>query len=231
MKLSRSFEALISGGRRLPELPSLRRVTFPEVKLAARLSFAGASPLLAAGRCPSLWARVAAGRTVTAMRHRARQFATGAILVAALALVAGAAVAGCATAGATAGAPATTTGPTTTGPTSTGPTTASPASAPVAGPPVSDPACVAAKNAEQTLQSRQAQDQNNETALNQDFTNFAAALSAAAQSEKRPAVAQAMTALANDYNDLVESQSGDAQLPDVSQVQKDGTAFDKACSP
>jgi len=221
MKLSRSFEALISGGRRLPELPSLRRVTFPEVKLAARLSFAGASPLLAAGRCPSLWARVAARRTVTAMRHRARQFATGAILVAALALVAGAAVAGCATAGATAGAPATTTGPTST----------RPVSAPVAGPPVSDPACVAAKNAEQTLQSRQAQDQNNETALNQDFTNFAAALSAAAQSEKRPAVAQAMTALANDYNDLVESQSGDAQLPDVSQVQKDGTAFDKACSP
>ncbi len=40
-----------------------------------------------------------------------------------------------------------------------------------------------------------------------------------------------MTALANDYNDLVESQSGGAQLPDVSQVQKDGTAFDKACSP
>jgi hypothetical protein len=152
------------------------------------------------------------------MRHRAREAAIRAIPAIALALAVGAAVGGCAAATANAGAPAATAGSATTGP------------APVDGPPVSDPACIAAKNAEQMLQSSQAQDQNNQSALDQDFTNFAAALSAAAQSEKTPAVAQAMTALASDYTDLVESQSGAAQLPDMSQVQKDGAAFDKDCS-
>jgi len=89
---------------------------------------------------------------------------------------------------------------------------------------------VAAEKAEQTLQSRQGPDQNNESALDQDFMNFASALGDAAQSEKRPAAAQAMTALASDYTALVQSQSGAAQLPDMSQVRNDGAAFDKACS-
>jgi transcription elongation factor len=152
------------------------------------------------------------------MRNRARQVATRAVPAVALALAVGATVAGCATATATAGAPAATTRP------ATGTAT------PVYGPPVPDPACAAADNAQQTLQSRQGQDQNDESALDQDFMNFAAALSTAAQNEKQPAVALAMTALANDYTDLVESQSGAANLPDMSQVQKDGAAFDKACS-
>jgi hypothetical protein len=104
------------------------------------------------------------------------------------------------------------------------------ASAPFYGPPGPDLACVAALKAEQTLQARQGKDQNNESALDQDFTNFANALSAAARQEKHPATAKAMTALANDYTDLVESQSGAAQLPDMSTVQNDGAAFDKACS-
>jgi hypothetical protein len=107
---------------------------------------------------------------------------------------------------------------------------ASKTAAPVYGPAAPDQACVAAEKAEQTLQSRQGKDQDNEPALDQDFTNFAAALSAAAQRETHPAIAAAMTALANDYTDLVESQSGAAQLPDMTQVQKDGAAFDKACS-
>src|SRR5205807_9049092 len=51
-----------------------------------------------------------------------------------------------------------------------------------------------------------------------------------AQRETHPATAKAMTALASDYTDLVASQSGAAQLPDMSTVQNDGTAFDKACS-
>lgn len=152
------------------------------------------------------------------MRHRARGVATPGVCAVALALAAGAAVVGCASAAATAGAPA-----------ASRPAVTRPA-APVAGPPAPDPACVAARNAEQTLQSRQGQDQNNQSALNQDFLNFAAALSAAAQSEKRPPAAQAMTALASDYTALVQSQSGAAQLPDMSQVQKDGAAFDKACA-
>jgi hypothetical protein len=84
--------------------------------------------------------------------------------------------------------------------------------------------------AEQTLQARQGKDQDNETALDQDFTNFANALTAAAQQEKRPAAAKAMTALANDYNALVESQSGAADLPDMTTIESDGTAFAKACS-
>lgn len=159
------------------------------------------------------------------MRHRVREVATRAVPAVALTLAVGAAVAGCATATATVG----TTVPATKGPATTGPA-ATRTSAPVYGPSVSDQACAAAQNAEQTLQSRQGQDQNDESALDQDFMNFAAALSTAAQSEKRPAVAQAMTALANDYTDLVDSQSGAAQLPDMSQVQKDGAAFDKACS-
>jgi hypothetical protein len=104
------------------------------------------------------------------------------------------------------------------------------ASAPVFGPRVPDPACAAALKAEQTLQARQGKDQDNESALDQDFTNFANALSAAAQHETHPATAKAMTALANDYNAMVESQSGAEQLPDMNTVQNDGTAFDKACS-
>jgi len=148
------------------------------------------------------------------MRHRARELATGAFPVLALALMVGATVVGCATAG----APAAATRP-----------AATRATAPIDGP-AADPACVAAENAEQTLQSRQGKDQNDESALDQDFMNFAAALGATAQSEKRPAAARAMTALANDYTALVESQSGAAQLPRMSQIQKDGAAFDRACS-
>jgi hypothetical protein len=154
------------------------------------------------------------------MTDRAREAQTRAVAAVALAFAVGAAVAGCASATATTGAPA------------AGPPAATKASAgaPADGPFAPDAACVAAEKAEQTLQSHQGQDQNNETALDQDFTNFATALTAAAQSERSPAAAQAMTALANDYTALVESQSGGAQLPDMSQVQKDGAAFEKACS-
>jgi hypothetical protein len=177
-----------------------------------------ASALLGAARPPGLWARGGARRTVAPMTHRAREAQTRAVVGVVLALAVGAAVAGCASADATAGAPAA------TAPAATGP------AAPADGPFAPDAACVAAEKAEQTLESRQGQDQNNETALDQDFMNFANALTTAAQSEKSPAAAQAMTALANDYTAMVESQSGGAQLPDMTQVQKDGAAFDKACS-
>jgi len=163
------------------------------------------------------------------MRHRAREAATRAVVArarapravaaVALALAAGAAVAGCTAATATP-----TAAPATTRPTATG------TAASVYGPPSRDAACTTAEKAEQTLEARQGKDQNSETALDQDFTNFANALSAAAQQEKSPSTAQAMTTLANDYNDMVESQSGAAQLPDMSQVQSDGEAFDKACA-
>lgn len=108
--------------------------------------------------------------------------------------------------------------------------TAGRVSATVFGPPGPDPACAAALKAEQILQARQDKDQDNESALDQDFTNFANALSAAAQQETHPAAAKAMTALASDYNDLVESQSGAADLPDMNTVENDGAAFNKACS-
>jgi hypothetical protein len=134
-----------------------------------------------------------------------------------LVLAVGVGVGGCATATATAG-PASATAP------------APRSSAPVFGPAAPDPACAAALKAEQTLQARQGKDQSDESALDQDFTNFASALSDAAQQEKHPATAQAMTALANDYTALVQSQSGAVQLPDMNTVQNDGTAFDKACS-
>ena len=194
-----------------------------------RLSFAVG--ILAAGRArrPSPSARGGARRTVTPMRHRARELAargvpTVALAVVVGAVVVGAAVAGCAAAGG--GTPAAATPAAATPPPAT-----TRATTPVDGPPALDPACAAAQNAEQTLQSRQGRDRGNESALDQDFMNFAAALSAAAQREKRPAAARAMTALANDYTALVESQSGAAQLPGPSQVQQDGAAFDKACSP
>jgi hypothetical protein len=159
------------------------------------------------------------------MRHRTVR----AIPALALALAAGIAVGGCTTAAATERAA------------SAGAASASPAassaaasaartSAPVTGPFGPDSACVAALRAAQTLQGRQLKDENNQSALDQDFTNFANALSADAQHETRPAAAKAMAALSSDYTALVESQSGGAQLPDVSTVQNDGTAFDKACS-
>jgi hypothetical protein len=160
-------------------------------------------------------------RAVSAASRAART-ASAAVAVVPLTVVAALAVA---VAGCT-GSPATATAR----PSATATATATATAAPVYGPAAPDPACVAAKRAEQTLQSRQGTDQNDESALDEDFTNFAAALSAAAQRETHPATAQAMTALANDYTDLVQSQSGAAQLPDMTQVQKDGATFDKACS-
>ncbi len=153
------------------------------------------------------------------MMHRVREVASRAVPAVALALAAGAAVAGCATAAANAGTPAAATRHAATG-----------AASPVYGPLTPDPACAAAEQAKRTLQSRQGKDQVNESTLDKDFTNFAAALSSAAQHAKRPATAQAMSDLSNDYTALVQSQSGNANLPDMSQVQKDGAAFDKACS-
>jgi hypothetical protein len=151
------------------------------------------------------------------MRHRARDVATRAVPAVALALAAGAAVAGCASATATTTAAAT-------------PAASTRAAAPMFGPAAPDPACVPAKQAERTLQSRQGKDQYNESTLDKDFTSFATALSSAAAHAKSAATAQAMNDLADDYTALVESQSGGAQLPKVSQVQKDGAAFDKACA-
>jgi uncharacterized protein YceK len=219
-------------------LASRCQVTFPKVKLVVLLSSAADGTAASAAVARWLWARGAARRTVTPMRHRAHEVATRAfrafrafraVRAVVLALAVGAALAGCATAAAT-GTPANGTPANGASATATR-SVADRTAAPVYGPPALDAACVAAKNAEKTLESHQGKDQNNESALDQDFTNFASALSAAAQREKRPAAAQAMTALANDYTDLVQSQSGAAQLPDMTQVQNDGTAFDKACSP
>ena len=154
------------------------------------------------------------------MRHRAVRV----LPALALALAAGIAVEGCTAATATA-----TAGGASAGSVSAA-ASAARTSAPVDGPYGLDAACVAALKAEQTLQARQGKDENAESALDRDFTNFAAALSAAAQQEQHPATAKAMTALASDYTALVESQSGAAQLPDMSTVQSDGAAFDKACS-
>ena len=142
----------------------------------------------------------------------------------ALVLAVGTAVGGCTAATATTGAASASSASSTTA--SAAPRT----SAPFYGPPGPDPACAAALNAEQTLQARQGKDQKSERALDQDFMNFANALSAAAQRETHPATAKAMTALANDFIALVESQSGAAQLPAMSTIQSDGAAFDKACS-
>lgn len=157
------------------------------------------------------------------MRHRAAR----AIPALASVLAVGIAVGGCSTA--TAGARAASAG--SASPATSSATASARAGTPFYGPPGPDPACVAALKAEQALRARQGKDQNSESAIDKDFTNFASALSAAAQRELRPATAQAMTALANDYTALVESQSGAVQLPDMSQVRKDGAAFDKACSP
>jgi hypothetical protein len=146
-----------------------------------------------------------------------RQRAARTLPALALVLAVGVAVGGCTAASAASAASATS-------------SAAARASQPVYGPPIPDPACVAALKAEQTLATRQSKDQDNESALDKDFTNFANALSGAAQQEKHPATVKAMTALASDYTDLVESQSGAAQLPDMDTVEADGTAFEKACS-
>jgi len=163
-----------------------------------------------------------ASLTLALMRHRAARTVPAFALV----LTVGIAVGGC-TASATgrsesAGSAASAAAPATS--------STARASESAYGPPVPDPACLAALKAEQTLGTRQGKDQDNESALDQDFTDFANALSAAAQEEKHPATAKAMTALATDYTDLVESQSGAAQLPDMNTVEADGTAFEKACS-
>ncbi len=142
----------------------------------------------------------------------------------AIVLAAGIAVSGCTAATATTGsAPASSA--------SSAARSATPsarASAPVYGP-VADPACAAAVKARLVLEERQGKDQASEPAIDRDFTNFASALNAAAQEEKNPATAKVMTALANDYTALVQSQSGAQQLPDMSTVQSDGAAFDNAC--
>lgn len=141
-------------------------------------------------------------------------------------LAVGTAVGGCAATNATAGdATASSAAPTT----ASAAASAARTTAPVYGPPGPDRACAAALKAEQTLRARQGKDQGSESAIDRDFTNFANALNAAAQQETHPATAKAMTALANDYTALVQSQSGAVPLPDMSTVQSDGAAFDKAC--
>jgi hypothetical protein len=90
--------------------------------------------------------------------------------------------------------------------------------------------CRDAVQAEQSLQVSQAKDQSNRSALDQDFTAFANRLAADAQKETDPAAAQAMTNLSNDYTDLVESQTGGAELPAMTTVQADGTAFERDCA-
>jgi hypothetical protein len=162
------------------------------------------------------------------MRHRTVR----AIPALASVLAVGIAVGGCTTAIATARVASAGAAPASSISSAASSATASAArtSAPVDGPFGPDSACVAALKAEQTLQARQGKDQNSESALDQDFTNFANALNAAAQRETHPAAAKAMTTLASDYTDLVDSQSGAAQLPDISTIQADGAAFDKACS-
>jgi hypothetical protein len=139
-------------------------------------------------------------------------------------LAVGIAVGGCAAATATARSASSVT------PSSATASAAARTSAPAYGPPAPDPACAAARKGEQTMQARQGKDQNSESAIDQDFTNFASALNAAARQETQPKVAKAMTALAGDYTALVESQSGAAQLPSMSTMQDDGAAFDKACA-
>ncbi len=157
------------------------------------------------------------------MRHRTVR----AIPALASVLAVGIAVGGCSTATATAGAARTgsvfSAAPSVTA-------SAGAASATFNGPFGPDQACLAALKAEQTLQARQGKDQNSEPDLDRDFTNFASALNAAAQQETHPATAKAMTALADDYTALVDSQSGATQLPDMTAIQGDGEAFDKACS-
>ena len=101
--------------------------------------------------------------------------------------------------------------------------------APVRAPHGPDAACADVHTAEQTLRAHQSTDQTDESAVDQDFMNFSAALGSAAQHESDPATAKAMTALADDYNALVESQSGAAKLPDMSKIENDGAALDKAC--
>jgi hypothetical protein len=149
------------------------------------------------------------------MRHHAAH----AFPVVASALAVAIAICGCANDGTASG----------TAPSTRAPLPAT-ASAPVYGPHGPDPACADVLKAEQTLQSHQNTDQNDESAIDQDFTNFAQALGTAAQHESNPATAKAMTALADDYNALVESQSGAAELPDMTTVENDGTTVDKACS-
>jgi hypothetical protein len=158
-------------------------------------------------------------RTVHAIPALAPVLATGVLAV-------GIAVAGCA---ATTAAATPAAGAASARPATSAATPAASTSAPVYGPAVPDPACVAARRAEQTMQARQGKDASSQSALDKDFTNFASALNAAAQQETHPAAATAMTALANDYTALVESQSGAQPLPSMSAVQNDGAAFDKAC--
>ena len=140
------------------------------------------------------------------------------IPVLAVALAAGLAAGGC-SAGATAGTAAGATG-----------SSSAPASGRFAGPDAPDPACADALKAEKTLEAKQGKDQSNETALDNDLMDFANALNAAAHRARNPATAKAMTVLADDYTALVQSQSGAVQLPDMTTVESDGTAFAKACS-
>jgi len=102
-------------------------------------------------------------------------------------------------------------------------------SAVVFGPRAPDAACQAAVRAQRALQTSQVRDKTNEKALDADFITFANALNADAGHESDAAAAQAMTKLASDYSDLVQSQSGNAQLPDIATIQSDGTAFNHAC--
>jgi hypothetical protein len=153
------------------------------------------------------------------MMHRTVRAIPALASVLAVAIAAG----GCSAATGTAGATSAQSAPSATAP------AAGRTSAPIIGPPGPDPACSAARKAEQTLQVRQSKDQNSQSAIVKDFTTFASALNAAAQQATHPAVVKAMTKLADDYTALVDSQSGAAQLPSADTMHSDGAAFEKAC--
>lgn len=97
------------------------------------------------------------------------------------------------------------------------------------GPRVPHAACQAAVRAQQALQASQARDNTDQTALDADFTKFANALNNDAGRETNSAAARAMTNLADDYTNLVQSQTGNARLPDMTTVENDGTTFSRDC--
>jgi hypothetical protein len=103
------------------------------------------------------------------------------------------------------------------------------AAAPAYGPRAPDASCQAALRAQHTLEVSQVRDNANVTALDADFTKFANALTSDAGHETSSAAAKAMTSLANDYTALVQSQTGNAQLPAMATVQADGAAFTRVC--
>jgi hypothetical protein len=93
-----------------------------------------------------------------------------------------------------------------------------------------DPGCIAAESASTDISSKINADAGNPTALKADLQNAVTTLNNAAAKAKNAQARQAITAMANDFQQLLSAMDTGNLPPDFdSRITADGAAVDTAC--